>query len=56
MASTRSRSYLRQSRTSLLSDLLQALPHLRPQLYFKSSLVALSHAIEDQVLQGQGSP
>ncbi len=57
MTSTRPRSrQSRQSRTSLLSDLLQALPHLRPQLYFKSSLVALSHAIEDQVLQGQGSP
>ncbi|MEN9224198.1 MAG: DICT sensory domain-containing protein [Thermostichus sp. HHBFW_bins_43] len=59
MTSTRSRPtsrQSRQSRTSLLSDLLGALPHLRPQLYFKSSLVALSHAIEDQVLQGQGSP
>ncbi len=59
MTSTRSRSSPRQSRqspTSLLSDLLEVLPHLRPQLYFKSSLVALSHAIEDQVLQGQGSP
>ncbi len=59
MTSTRSRSsppQSRQSRTSLLSDLLEVLPHLRPQLYFKSSLVALSHAIEDQVLQGQGSP
>ncbi len=36
--------------TSMLSDLLQALPHLRPQLYFKASLTALSHAMEDQVL------
>lgn len=36
--------------TSVLSDLLQALPHLRPQLYFKASLTALSHAMEDQVL------
>lgn len=59
MTSTRSRPssrQSRQSRTSLLSDLLGVLPQLRPQLYFKSSLVALSHAIEDQVLQGQGSP
>ncbi|MEN9202633.1 MAG: DICT sensory domain-containing protein [Thermostichus sp. DG_1_6_bins_120] len=59
MTSTRSRPpsrQSRQSRTSLLGDLLETLPHLRPQLYFKSSLVALSHAIEDQVLQGQGSP
>ncbi|MCX7592838.1 MAG: GAF domain-containing protein, partial [Fischerella sp.] len=36
--------------TSVLSDMLQALPHLRPQLYFKASLTALSHAMEDQVL------
>ncbi len=59
MTSTRSRLTSRQSRqshTSLLSDLLEVLPHLRPQLYFKSSLVALSRAIEDQVLQGEGSP
>ncbi len=35
---------------SVVSDLLQALPHLRPQLYFKASLTALSHAMEDQVL------
>lgn len=36
--------------TSVLSDLLQTLPHVRPQLYFKASLTALSHAMEDQVL------
>ncbi|MDM3861756.1 MAG: DICT sensory domain-containing protein [Aphanizomenon gracile PMC644.10] len=36
--------------TSILSDLLDSLPHLRPQLYFKASLTALSHAMEDQVL------
>ncbi|KOP27594.1 histidine kinase [Hapalosiphon sp. MRB220] len=35
---------------SVLSDLLQAIPNLRPQLYFKASLTALSHAMEDQVL------
>ncbi|MBE9229879.1 GAF domain-containing protein [Phormidium sp. LEGE 05292] len=35
---------------SVLADLLQELPHLRPQMYFKSSLTALSHAMEDQVL------
>jgi DICT domain-containing protein/signal transduction histidine kinase len=35
---------------SVLSDLLKSLPHLRPQLYFKASLTALSHAMEDQVL------
>lgn len=37
---------------SVLEALLQALPTLRPQLYFKSSLTALSHAMEDQVLAG----
>ena len=45
--------------TSLLEALLQALPHLpqfRPQLYFKSSLTALSHAMEDQVLAGAERP
>jgi len=36
--------------TSVLSDLLKALPQLRPQIYFKASLTALSHAMEDQVL------
>lgn len=37
---------------SPLQDLLKALPHLHPQIYFKSSLTALSHAIEDLVLTG----
>ncbi|MEH2274295.1 MAG: DICT sensory domain-containing protein [Nostoc sp.] len=38
--------------TSVLSDLLKSLPYLRSQLYFKASLTALSHAMEDQVLAG----
>src|SRR6476469_4357170 len=42
--------------TSVLEALLQALPQLRPQLYFKSSLTALSHAMEDQVLAGTERP
>ena len=42
--------------TSVLEELLQALPHTRPQLYFKSSLTALSHAMEDQVLAGSDRP
>jgi len=42
--------------TSLLQDLLQAQPHLRTQTYFKSSLTALSHAMEDQVLAGSDQP
>lgn len=41
---------------SVLEALLQALPQLRPQLYFKSSLTALSHAMEDQVLAGTERP
>lgn len=36
--------------TSVLEDLLDRSPQLRPQIYFKSSLTALSHAMEDQVL------
>ncbi|HIK33055.1 MAG TPA: GAF domain-containing protein [Oscillatoriales cyanobacterium M4454_W2019_049] len=42
--------------TSVLEELLQALPQLRPQLYFKSSLTALSHAMEDRVLAGDEAP
>ncbi len=42
--------------TSILADLLKAIPHLRSQLYFKSSLTALSHAMEDQVLAGEDRP
>ncbi|MEG5173962.1 DICT sensory domain-containing protein [Microcoleus sp. B3-D7] len=37
---------------SLLAELLQALPQLRAQIYFKSSMTALSHAMEDLVLAG----
>ncbi|MCU0527233.1 MAG: ATP-binding protein [Elainella sp. Prado103] len=44
-------------KTSVLEALLQSSPQLRPQLYFKSSLTALSHAMEDQVLAaGAQSP
>lgn len=42
--------------TSVLTELVQALPNLRPQIYFKSSLTALSHAMEDQVLAGNDQP
>jgi DICT domain-containing protein/signal transduction histidine kinase len=42
--------------TSILEALLQALPDLRPQIYFKASLTALSHAMEDQVLAGSDRP
>jgi DICT domain-containing protein len=39
-------------RTSFLAELLSAKLNFRPQMYFKSSLTALSHAMEDQVLAG----
>lgn len=42
--------------TSVLASLLEAMPHLRQQVYFKSSLTALSHAMEDQVLAGADQP
>ncbi|GAA6622375.1 DICT sensory domain-containing protein [Scytonema sp. NUACC26] len=41
---------------SLLHDLLQTLPSLRCQVYFKSSLTALSHAMEDLILVGIDKP
>jgi DICT domain-containing protein/signal transduction histidine kinase len=41
---------------SLLQDLLQSFPQLRAQIYFKASLTALSHAIEDIVLAGTDRP
>jgi DICT domain-containing protein/signal transduction histidine kinase len=42
--------------TSILEGLLNALPELRSQIYFKPSLTALSHAMEDQVLAGSDRP
>ncbi len=42
--------------TSVLAELVSEIPQLKPQIYFKSSLTALSHAIEDLVLAGSGSP
>ncbi|MEB3160329.1 MAG: DICT sensory domain-containing protein, partial [Synechocystis sp.] len=43
---------------SVLTELLQIQPGLRQQMYFKSSLTALSHAMEDQVLaeNSDGNP
>ncbi|MEQ8752044.1 MAG: DICT sensory domain-containing protein [Coleofasciculus sp. G1-WW12-02] len=43
-------------KTSVLAHLLQAMPQLRQQVYFKASLTALSHAMEDQVLAGSEQP
>ena len=45
-----------QTQNSLLQDLRQALPELRSQVYFKASLTALSHAMEDLVLAGTDKP
>ncbi|MFP4133333.1 MAG: DICT sensory domain-containing protein [Halothece sp.] len=42
--------------TSLVAELLNTLPRLQTQIYFKSSLTALSHAMEDQVLASFDSP
>ena len=42
--------------SSLLQELLQSFPQLRAQVYFKASLTALSHAIEDLVLAGTEQP
>jgi DICT domain-containing protein/signal transduction histidine kinase/uncharacterized protein YjbI with pentapeptide repeats len=41
---------------SLLQDLLQSFPQMRAQIYFKATLTALSHAIEDLVLAGTEQP
>jgi DICT domain-containing protein/signal transduction histidine kinase len=41
---------------SVLVELLQALPGWRPQMYFKASLTALSHAMEDRILLGGDRP
>lgn len=40
---------------SIVEQLLAAVPQGRSQPYFKSSLTALSHAMEDQILAGQSS-
>jgi signal transduction histidine kinase len=42
--------------TSLLQDLIESRPDLRTQIYFKSTLTALSHAMEDLVLDGDDRP
>ena len=41
---------------SLVIEILKTFPQWRPQMYFKSSLTALSHAMEDQVLAGEDQP
>ena len=41
---------------SVVIEILRTFPQWRPQMYFKSSLTALSHAMEDQVLAGEDEP
>lgn len=41
---------------SVLEQLITELPELRPQMYFKVSLTALCHAMEDLVLAGTDAP
>jgi signal transduction histidine kinase len=42
--------------TSLLRDMLQSLPHIQSRIYFKASLTALSHSMEDLVLDRPDQP
>ncbi len=42
--------------TSIVEEMFELLPTLRTQMYFKTSLTALSHAMEDQVLAGSEQP
>jgi DICT domain-containing protein/signal transduction histidine kinase len=41
---------------SVVAELLQSFPEWRAQMYFKSSLTALSHAMEDRVLASVDEP
>jgi DICT domain-containing protein/signal transduction histidine kinase len=41
---------------SVVAELLQSFPEWRSQMYFKSSLTALSHAMEDRVLASVDEP
>lgn len=41
---------------SVVEQLLESCTNLRPQMYFKSSLTALSHAMEDLVLNDSDTP
>ncbi len=53
----------KKNSVSVVTEILKAFPswrspsgELRPQMYFKSSLTALSHAMEDQVLASSENP
>jgi DICT domain-containing protein/signal transduction histidine kinase len=43
-------------KNSVVTELLQVFPNEHLQMYFKSSLTALSHAMEDLVLAGSDNP
>jgi DICT domain-containing protein/two-component sensor histidine kinase len=45
-----------ETTNSLLQDLLQAMPNLKAQVYFKTALTAISHALEDLVLAKRDRP
>ena len=42
--------------TSIVTELLREFPQVCPQMYFKASLTALSHAMEDLVLADEEKP
>jgi DICT domain-containing protein/GAF domain-containing protein len=42
--------------TSLLHDMMESLPELKARVYFKAALTALSHAMEDLVIDGDDQP
>jgi signal transduction histidine kinase len=42
--------------TSLLQDMLRSLPHIQAKTYFKATLTAISHAMEDLVLESDDRP
>lgn len=42
--------------TSLLQDMLRSLPHVRSKTYYKATLTAISHAMEDLVLESDDRP
>jgi DICT domain-containing protein/signal transduction histidine kinase len=52
----KSQKRLMSIQKSVLAELLQAFPSWRPQMYFKASLTALSHAMEDRILAGGDRP
>ena len=50
------RTWRMKNSNSLLPELLQLFPELRAQVYFKATLTAISHAMEDLVLASTEQP